>query len=51
MIEGMRYINEEFYDESLSTADPDDKVIKPPADKKRSAKKRILGPLLDFLSE
>jgi len=51
MIEGMRYINEEFYDESLSTADPDDKVIKPPADKKRSAKKRIPSPLLDFLSE
>jgi len=48
MIEGMRYINEEFYDESLSTAEKDSE---PPTNKKRSAKKRILGPLLDFLSE
>lgn len=48
MIEAMRYINEEFYDDDLCTAPKDEDE---PKDKKRSAKKRIeSGPLSDFLA-
>lgn len=50
IIEGMRYINEEFYDESLSTAEPEEKKEDPPQAKKKSAKRLAPGPLSDFIS-
>jgi len=50
IIEGMRYINEEFYDESLSTAEPEEEKEDPPQAKKKSAKRLAPGPLSDFIS-
>lgn len=50
MIEGMRYINEEFYDESLSTVKPEEEKEDPPKEQKKSAKRIAPGPLSDFIS-